>query len=142
MPSESAVPPVGVVTETDEILSFYRDHPERTLKTLVCRAYSPKQKEYVALVTRGDLSADFDKVTRAFGWTKMRLANPDELERLGLVVGYVSPIDCVDLKIVVDPAVEAYDRYYDGANAPQEYRTNVSYPRDFVAWQVLDFARR
>ncbi len=135
------VPPIEVEREDDDILAFYRDNPERTLKTLVCRAYSPSGKEYVALVTRGDLSADFDKVSRALGLTKLRLANPEELDRLDLVLGYVSPIDCTDLKIIVDPAVKVYDRYYDGANTPKGYRKNVNYPRDFQAWKVVDFVR-
>jgi prolyl-tRNA editing enzyme YbaK/EbsC (Cys-tRNA(Pro) deacylase) len=133
--------PIEVLGESDEILAFYRDHPEKTLKTLVCRAYAPGRKEYVALVTRGDLQADFDKLARELGLSKIRLANPDEMARLGLEVGYVSPLDCGDLKIVVDLAVEVYDSYYDGANEPQRYRRNVNYPRDFQAWRVLDFAR-
>jgi prolyl-tRNA synthetase len=141
MSDGSQVPPIEIETENDGILAFYRDHPEQTLKTLVCRAYSPTRKEYVALVTRGDLSADFDKVSRALGLTKIRLANPEELDRLGLVLGFVSPMDCTDLKIIVDPAIEAHDRYYDGANTPKGYRKNVNYPRDFGAWKVLDFAR-
>jgi prolyl-tRNA editing enzyme YbaK/EbsC (Cys-tRNA(Pro) deacylase) len=133
--------PIEVLGESDEILAFYRDHPEKTLKTLVCRTYAPGRKEYVALVTRGDLQADFGKLARELGLSKIRLANLDEMARLGLEVGYVSPLDCGDLKIVVDLAVETYDSYYDGANEPQRYRRNVNYPRDFQAWRVLDFAR-
>lgn len=131
---------IEVLDESDEILGFYRDHPEQTLKTLVCRAYMPSGKEYVALVTRGDLKADLQRLARELGWSRLRLANPDEMARLGLVVGYVSPLDCGDLKIVVDPAITAHDSYYDGANEARRYRRNVNYPRDFTAWRVLDFA--
>lgn len=133
--------PIESVSESEDILAFYRDEPERTLKTLVCRAYFPASKEYIALVTRGDRSADFDKLKQALSLKNIRLANPDEMKKLGLVVGYVSPLDCTELKVVVDPAVEEFDAYFDGANREAEYRKNVNYPRDFTAWKVLDFAR-
>lgn len=122
----------------DEIATFYREHPERTLKTLVCRAYGPGSKEYIAIVTRGDRNVDFEKVSEALGYNNIRLANRDEMTKLGLAVGYVSPIDCKDMKVICDGEVERYQSYFDGGNRELLYRKNVNFPRDFKASKVLD----
>src|SRR6266496_3733233 len=119
------------------ILEFYRTHPEQTLKTLVCRAYGNTSKEYIALVTRGDRKVDFEKLCSVLDFRNLRLANPDELRKLGLVAGYVSPVDCKNMAIIADTAIEQYRNYYDGGNRDLLYRKNVNCPRDFTVSQLL-----
>lgn len=136
------MPPIEVMDESEEVLRIYRETPEMTLKTLVCRAYWPGSKSYLALVTIGSQSADFVRIERTLGLRSIRLATAEEMRKLGLVTGFVSPIECVTMKIVVDPLVAENTGYYDGANSQGRYRRNVSFPRDFQAWKVFDFARK
>jgi prolyl-tRNA synthetase len=124
-----------------DIEDFYRDHPELTLKTLICRAYSKTGKKYVALVLTGDKKVDFDVVTSQLGLQSIRLANPDEMRKLGLIAGFVSPIDCCHVEIVGDRSIERYASYYDGGNRVQVYRRNVNYPRDFKVSRMLNFSK-
>jgi prolyl-tRNA synthetase len=138
-----SLPEIEFKDATDEelrsiILEFYQKHPEQTLKTLVCRAYGQTSKEYIALVTRGDRKVDLDKVCKIMGFKNIRLANNDEMQKLGLVAGYVSPIDCKSMKIIGDIAIEQYRSYYDGGNRELLYRRNVNYPRDFTVSKLLD----
>lgn len=123
------------------ILRFYREHPELTLKTLVCRAYGYSSKEYVALVTRGDLSFDMDKLCGMMKYKSVRLANPEEMKKLNLVVGYVSPIDCTGMKVLGDVSITEHGNYYDGGNREFLYRKNVNYPRDFSVEDLLPLAK-
>jgi prolyl-tRNA editing enzyme YbaK/EbsC (Cys-tRNA(Pro) deacylase) len=137
--------PIEFEDATDEevrerVLKFYRDHPELTLKTLVCRAYGYRSKEYIALVIRGDLSINMDKLCAAMKYKSVRLANPDEMKKLKLVVGYVSPLDCTGMKILGDKSITQYQAYYDGGNREFLYRKNVNYPRDFAVDELLDIA--
>ena len=124
-----------------KILDFYREHPEQTLKTLVCRAYGRANKEYVALVTRGDLKVNLDKVIKLLDLKTIRFANADEMQKLGLSAGFVSPIDCKDMKIIGDTAIEKYQNYYDGGNRDLLYRKNVNYPRDFSVTHLIDLSQ-
>jgi prolyl-tRNA editing enzyme YbaK/EbsC (Cys-tRNA(Pro) deacylase) len=138
--------PMGFEDATDEevrerILRFYREHPELTLKTLVCRAYGYGNKEYVALVTRGDMSFDMDKLCAMKKYKSVRLANPEEMKKLNLVVGYVSPIDCAGMRILGDTSITEHENYYDGGNRELLYRKNVNYPRDFSVEELLPLAK-
>ena len=139
--------PASIVFEdaTDKDLrvaieKFYNDHPEQTLKTLVCRAYGQTKKEYIAIVTRGDKKVDLAKIRRILDLKNVRLANKDEMIKLGLAIGYVSPIDCHEIKILCDTAVEEYQSYYDGGNRELLYRKNVNFPRDFAAWKTASIS--
>jgi len=122
------------------ILEFYSDHPERTLKTLVCRAYLPNAKRYIAVVTRGDRKIDLTKLSSVMGYKNVRLANADEMKKLELTAGYVSPVDCAAFDIIGDKSIEEYRNYYDGGNRDLLYRKNVNYPRDFVVTNMLDIS--
>ncbi len=123
------------------IVAFYKDHPELTLKTLVCRAYWQNQKEYMAVVIRGDLTVDFEKLKNELGLSNIRLASKDEMAKLGLVIGYVSPIDCTNMKVIGDFSIMKYANYYDGGNRDLLYRKNVNYPRDFRVWKMMNISR-
>lgn len=125
-------------TARSRILAFYRECPELTLKTLVCRAYSQNRKEYIAVVVRGDLNIDFEKLKKELGLSNIRLASKDEMSKLGLVVGYVSPIDCGTLRVIGDHSIKQFSSYYDGGNRMWLYRKNVNYPRDFAVSDMLD----
>lgn len=144
--NDQQLAPIEFEDATDEalkanILAFYSEHPEQTLKTLVCRAYSQISKEYVAIVTRGDLKVNLDKIKKLLDLKTIRFANADEMEKLGLVPGYVSPIDCKDMKIIGDTAIEKYQSYYDGGNRELVYRKNVNFPRDFNVTQLVDISQ-
>lgn len=123
----------------EQVEGFYKEHPEKTLKTLVMKAYSEEGSEFIAVITRGDLKVDLEKLKTKLNLTKVRFAQKEELERLGLVMGYISSIDC-KMKIIVDKKIEENKNYYDGGNKQFLYRKNVNFQRDFKAWKEMELS--
>lgn len=119
------------------IEEFYKAHPEKTLKTLVFKAYYMDSEEFIAVVIRGDRKVNLEKLKKYLNLTKIRFAQKDEMDKLGLVMGYISPIDCTMMKIIADSSIRENSNYYDGGNKPFLYRKNVNYPRDFSVYQML-----
>ncbi|MBI3413612.1 MAG: hypothetical protein HY051_06080 [Candidatus Aenigmarchaeota archaeon] len=120
------------------IEEFYREHPEKTLKTLIFKAYGNDGEEFLAVVIRGDLRISFDRLKQELDLVKIRFATKEEMKKLGLTMGYISPIDCKSIKIIGDKSITENKNYYDGGNKPFLYRKNVNYPRDFQVWKMLD----
>lgn len=120
------------------IEEFYKVHPEKTLKTLVFKAYYHDKTEFIAVVTRGDLKVNLDKLKQELSLVKIRFAMKEEMQNMNLTMGYVSPIDCTSIKVIGDKSITENENYYDGGNKLFLYRKNVNYPRDFEVWKMLD----
>ena len=124
----------------EKIETFYKEHPEKTLKTLILRSYKGNDKDFIVVVIRGDLKVNLDKLKQKLEIDKVRFATKEEMEKLNLVMGYVSPIDCKEMKIIGDNSIKENVNYYDGGNKLFLYRKNVNYPRDFEVWKILDLS--
>ena len=122
------------------IETFYKEHPEKTLKTLVFKAYNKDGEEFIAVVIRGDLKVNLDKLKQELGLAKIRFATKEEMQNVGLVMGYISPIDCNSIKVIGDKSIIENKNYYDGGNKLFLYRKNVNYPRDFKIWKILNIS--
>ncbi len=121
-----------------KIEDFYIKCPEKTLKTLVLKIYWKEREEFIAVVIRGDLRLDLSRLKSELGFVKARFASKEEMQNFGLVIGYVSPIDCSSIKVIGDKSIIEGKDYYDGGNRLYFYRKNVNYPRDFEVWKLLD----
>ena len=70
----------------------------------------------------------------------MRLATEEEIQAIGAVPGYASPIDIQGVTIVVDDSIVSSRNLVGGANKADYHLRNVNYGRDFDADIVCDIA--
>ncbi len=145
---KSYLNPIEIVEATDDltqeqIKQFYSLYPEKTLKTLIFKCYSVTEEEFIVFVLDGSRKVDISKIKVFLGLKKVRFASVEELINLGLVPGYISPIDCTNkgMKVIGDVSITKNYNYYDGGNKEKRYRKNVNFPRDFQVWKLLEIGQ-
>ena len=97
--------------------------------------------EPVFAVLRGDLQVNQVKLTNVLGGRTLRPMADDELEALGVVAGYASPIGLEDrMYVVADLSIPDSPNLVAGANTHGYHLRNVNYGRDWTAREVADIA--
>jgi prolyl-tRNA synthetase len=114
----------------------------RLAKTMV---YCDGDRTILAVV-RGDQEVSPEKLAHLTGASRVRLAEADHLEKLGLDPAYISPIDLrrgddSPITIVVDTVVTATPNLAMAANDPHHHAVDVNFGRDFEGEIVGDIAR-
>ena len=94
----------------------------------------------VFAVIRGDLDVNETKLANAIKATALRPATDEEIRAIGAVPGYASPLQIVNVLVVVDDTIPASPNLVAGANAEGFHLRNVNYGRDFTAAFVADIA--
>jgi len=134
--TEIATPGCSTIAALAEFLQI---PPAKTLKMVF---YSVEGK-VTCVVIRGDRLVDEAKLARVLGTRRYYASLEDELEAVGAVGGYASPIglDRSRVRIVADPSVHSGRNYVSGANRPDFHLQNVNIPRDFVPGEWAELAR-
>jgi prolyl-tRNA synthetase len=141
-PDETELPPNEIETpdcDTIAALAEFLDiPPSRTLKMVF---YSVEGK-VTCVVIRGDRSVDETKLARLLGSDQYYTSLEDELEAIGAVGGYASPIglDKGRVRVVADPSVRSGRNFVSGANRPGYHIRDVNVPRDFEPSDWADLA--
>ncbi len=107
-----------------------------TIKTMV---YVAEEKPYMVVI-RGDLDVNETKLANHLGVTEVRFAEPEELESLGLIKGYMSPVGLTGIKTISDNSLIEGRKYVAGANREGFHLENVVPKRDFDAFLTCDIA--
>lgn len=94
----------------------------------------------VFAVVRGDMDLNETKLLNALGAKDLRPAREEEIEALGAVPGYASPMGIHGAVIVVDDLVTQSPNLVAGANREGTHMRNVNYGRDYKADIVADIA--
>ena len=145
----SEVPKVGATEKvstpgknTIELVCDYLGvDPTASIKTMI---YFPQGGEKPALVAiRGDLDVNERKLANCLKTSEVRLATPEELEKFGLVQGYMSPVGLEGFTVVADDSLQEGSGYVAGANEKDFHLKNVVPGRDFKAdiWADIAAAR-
>ena len=145
----SEVPKVGATEKvstpgknTIELVCDYLGvDPSASIKTMI---YFPQGGEKPALVAiRGDLDVNERKLANRLKTSEVRLATPEELEKFGLVQGYMSPVGLEGFTVVADDSLQEGSGYVAGANEKDFHLKNVVPGRDFKAdiWADIAAAR-
>ena len=124
------------MTTIDEVSSFLRVPPEKTLKAL----FYSTEEEVIFVVIRGDLKVSEVKLKHVLGCFKLRLANDDEVRNAGIVPGFASPVGLSGVKVVADDSILKGQNFVAGANRPGFHLKNVNYPRDWKCDLMSDIA--
>jgi prolyl-tRNA synthetase len=124
---------------TMERLSGHLEVPRSKLaKAMVYKT----RKGFVMSVVRGDYEVSTEKLTRYVKSHVLGLATKGELEQLGLVPGYLSPIGLqAEMPIIVDDVVANSINLVYGSNEEGLHYINANFGRDYESEYVADIAR-
>lgn len=94
----------------------------------------------VFAVLRGDMELNETKLTNALAAKALRPAREDEIEAVGAVPGYASPVGLDGVWVVVDEAVMSAPNLVAGANEAGFHLLNVNAGRDYQPDIITDLA--
>jgi prolyl-tRNA synthetase len=125
----------------------YLGVPEtRTVKAVFYLAENETQ-DFVFVVIRGDLPVNEVKLSNALGGLSFRPATEEEIEAVGAVPGYATPIGLKKdlgqgrkLIVVADDSAVNFPNLVSGANKPEHHFKNTNAGRDYQPDIVADIA--
>ncbi|HEX6608829.1 MAG TPA: proline--tRNA ligase, partial [Chloroflexia bacterium] len=95
---------------------------------------------FVFAVVRGDMDVNETKLANAVKAKELRPARTEEIQVVGAVPGYASPIGLRDIVVVVDDIIPDSPNLVAGANEEGYHLLNTNYGRDYTATVVADIA--
>jgi len=116
---------------------------ERTTKVVFFAAalQSPQRTKFLVAVVRGDMTVNETKLASAIDATDLRPMTADEIDSIGCVAGYASPIGIADhALVVVDDLVSVAANLVAGANEEGVHLRNVNVGRDYAPDVITDIA--
>jgi prolyl-tRNA synthetase len=133
-------------TTIAEVAGFLGVPQTRTVKAVFYIAEDETQ-DFVFVVIRGDLPVNEVKLTNALGGLILRAATDEEIEAVGAVPGYASPIglnkdlgDGRKLIVVADDSAVNFPNLVGGANKVDYHLKNTNAQRDYEPDLVADIA--
>tara|TARA_B100000029_G_scaffold287864_1_gene281656 strand:- start:5132 stop:6826 length:1695 start_codon:yes stop_codon:yes gene_type:complete len=124
--SDVATPGKETITDLSEFLGVGEQDIAKTV------FYKADEKVIFAVV-QGDHEVNETKLQNLLNTEKLETLTNEQLQTMGLAVGYVSPIGIEDVYTIVDPAVVQSKNMIAGANREGFHLTNVNYGRDWKA---------
>ncbi|MGL1890460.1 MAG: proline--tRNA ligase [Spirochaetaceae bacterium] len=121
-----------------EKLAEFFDLPKRKLAKCVI---FKKQKGLVMAVVRADYGVSLHKLSEILGDNITRKATKEEVEEVGLVSGYFSPVNLssdLDIEIIIDDSIANTPNLVFGANEEGHSFVNVNFGVDFSTGLVHD----
>jgi len=136
-------------TKTIADLAAFLNIPEsQTAKAVFWVANIPVENQniehFVFAVTRGDMELNETKLSNALHAVDMRPATEEEIEAIGAVPGYASPIGISEnqnkmpIAIVADEIIPFSTNLTAGANRAGYHVMNTNYHRDYKADVIAD----
>ncbi len=116
-----------------------RVHKNEAWQHLKSVLYYTDENKPVLAVIRGDLDINEAKLKHVLGCHTLRMATEEEIQSLGTVVGYVSPLK-IEVKKVGDISLKTARNYCTGADVFGSDTINVNYERDFTVDTLADIA--
>jgi len=129
-------------TSTIEDLAALLGIPaSRTAKAVFMVAeINDEESKLVFGLIRGDLDVNETKLANAAGARALRPARPEEIQAVGAVPGYASPVGLTGVEVIADLSIASTPNLVAGANRDGYHARNVNYGRDFTATTVTDIA--
>ncbi len=130
-------------TKTIEDLAKFLDIPaSRTAKAVFMTAImienGGKTEKVVMAIVRGDMELNENKLVRVINAQSLRPSSDLEIQSIGAIPGFASPVGLKDALIVVDDLIPNSPNLVAGANETDYHLKNVNYGRDFVAKVIAD----
>ncbi|MCB0209209.1 MAG: proline--tRNA ligase [Anaerolineae bacterium] len=129
-----------------EVANFLGVPQTRTVKAVFYIADNEKE-DFIFVVIRGDLQGNEVKLSNALGGINFRDATEEEIEAVGAVPGYASPLGLSKdlgngrkLIIVADDSAVNFPNLVSGANKSEYHLKNTNANRDYQPDIVTDIA--
>lgn len=110
--------------------------PWKVLKTVVYKT----AQGLLGVVVRGDLNIAPLKLSSYLDDFTIRPALDEELTSLGLVPGFISPVDNKTIEFIADNSVKTVNNWVTGANELHYDYVNVNLSKDFEITKFADLA--
>jgi len=122
------------------LCTFLGIPPERTAKAMMLTGKPPGEErdQTLMVLVRGERDVSWQKIAWASGWRDMRRATPEEIEAIGAVPGFASPVGLMHPWVLVDQAVANSRNLVTGANQAGFHLLNTTCGRDYAPWRVAD----
>ncbi len=112
------------------------------------RPLGSAQEAFIFALIRGDMELNETKLANIIGATELRPATEEEIQAIGAMPGFASPIGLpalpskirAGMKIVIDDSIASSANLVAGANEADYHLLNTNYPRDYSADFVTDIA--
>lgn len=124
-------------TTMEEVAAFLKISKKDLAKTMIFKTLNG----LVMAVVRGDYEVSREKLSRYIGEPVLDIADSKELDRMGYVPGYLSPLGIKpDMPVVVDSTVANSANLVVGGNRDGVHLMNANFGRDFEYPDVTDIA--
>ena len=124
-------------TSMEELSNFLGVEKHKLAKTMIFKTMSG----LVMAVVRGDHEVSKEKLSRFLGELVLEKADRQDVEQLGFVPGYLSPIDLSSsMPLVVDGTVAKSTNLVVGGNEEGVHLKNANFGRDFESPHVADIS--
>jgi prolyl-tRNA synthetase len=136
----------------EDLANFLGQPKSRTAKAVFFMAQIPKGEElieeFIFAVIRGDMELNETKLANVLHARDLRPATQEEIEAVGAVPGFASPVGLTPLPtgkrpgvmVVVDDSITSSPNLVAGANQLDYHLLNTNIPRDYSADSVTDIA--
>lgn len=126
------------VSKIDDIVSYLNIPYSKTVKAMMYRDMGTDQV-YMVLI-RGDYEVNETKLRNVINAVDVALLTDEELEKHGLIKGFIGPygIELKDIKVLADEEVTKINNHTAGGNKLDTHYINVNYGRDYTADIVAD----
>lgn len=119
----------------EDVAEFLGVPTARTMKAVFYNAGG----RLIFVAIRGDIEVNEVKLANYLQTADIALAEPDLLEKHGIVAGYASPLNLPEaVRIVADESLQWGNNFVAGANKPGFHLKNVNIPRDFKVPEFID----
>jgi prolyl-tRNA synthetase len=149
-PAEALLPMEEVATPNassiEELAEFLGIPKQKTAKAVFFMGLfdDPEKniscEKFIFTVIRGDMEVNETKVAQLIKAKELRPATDEEIQEIGGVPGYASPLGIKVALIIVDDSIPAAANLVAGANKSGYHMRNVNYLRDYQADFVADIA--
>ncbi len=124
-------------TSMEDLAEFLDLEKQHLAKTMIFKTMNG----LVMAVVRGDHEVSQEKLTRYLGEPVLQKADRQEVERLGFVSGYLSPLGVNgSIPLVVDTTVAKSTNLVVGSNKEGVHVRNANFGRDFESPNVADIS--
>lgn len=122
------------VSSVEDVAKFLGLPHSKIVKTLV---YKVDERDFVAVLVRGDIEINETKLANVLNAVDIRLATSEELQNLGVVEGFVGPVG-LSMKIIADESVKGLHNFVVGANERDNHLINANVGIDFKVENFFD----
>ncbi|MGL5963080.1 MAG: proline--tRNA ligase [Fusobacteriaceae bacterium] len=126
------------ISKIEDVVNFLKVPVEKTVKAMMYKDMGTD--EIVMALIRGDFEVNEVKLKNKIGAVDVVLLTDEELEKTGLVKGYIGPFggNLKDIKIVADSTVLEIVNHTAGGNQIDTHYMDMNYGRDYSANIVAD----